>query len=435
MKKMLMIASRELKNRIRSRGFFFLAIVGPLVVVAFLFTAIWNGLGEVEKTNVLVEDPYGVFKNFLRVDSSSNVDFFFTDELVDNKDFLKNDIYKNYNIKLEINQKVLENNTVIMVYKKLPAWSTESFIRRVVQNNLEEMKALRFDYASLDEYYNIKQPIELVSYDAEHGIYGDQKRESVIVGVFFSVLIFIFIFIFSVQVMRSILEEKSSRVVEILASSVKAHQLLLGKIIGVAAAGILQFAIWCLLIFGALYFIRMNYFPDIYDPSIVASMQGGTENLLQNYSSVIDLIYQRINFGLMLPIFLIYFIGGYLLYGSIYAALGGVVRAESDSQSFLIPVSIPLFLSVIFVFTLIFDSNQSNLEWTSIFPLTSPVVMPVRVALGFEQGTVWELYVSILTLISTFVLMIYLSSKIYGRGMLNYTGKVKLSTIWKWLKY
>ena len=242
-------------------------------------------------------------------------------------------------------------------------------------------------------------------------------------------LIFMFIIIYGNLIMRSVIEEKTNRIIEIIISSVKPFELMLGKIFGTSLAGITQFLIW--MIFGGFLMTILTTFLDV-NPS-------STNEVLMNKSGLdkitteVLLAFFKFPFMEMFTSFLLYFIGGYLLYSSFYATIGAMVDNETDTQQFLIPVLMPLILAVyIGFFTVIEEPHGTVSTVLSYIPLTSPIVMLMRIPFGVAW---WEVLISIAILYGTFFLVIKIAAKIYRIGILMYGKKPTYKEVWKWLKY
>ncbi len=247
------------------------------------------------------------------------------------------------------------------------------------------------------------------------------------IGGLFGYLIMMFIIIYGNMVMRSVIEEKTSRIVEIIISSVKPFQLMMGKIIGTSMAGILQFLIWAIigigLMFAASAFLGVDVGPDV--PSNMESAQSGIAAYL------VELM--NLPIATMIISFVIYFIGGYFLYSSFYAAIGAAVDNETDSQQFLLPIIMPLILGVyIGFFTVMNDPHGTVATVFSMIPLTSPIVMLMRIPFGVP---LWQLIVSILILFGSFLAVVWFAAKIYRIGILMYGKKPTYREMIKWLRY
>jgi ABC-2 type transport system permease protein len=255
------------------------------------------------------------------------------------------------------------------------------------------------------------------------------------IGMGAGYLIMMFILIYGSMVMRSVIEEKTSRIIEVIISSVKPFQLMLGKIFGTAAAGLTQFFIWGILII--VFFIGSSYFFDVdLASNSMNEPQMGTEQLDIIAQSETQFIFTEI---LNLPLlsmsvyFILYFLLGYLLYSSLYAAIGAAVDNETDTQQFMLPVMMPLMIGVYIGFaTVINDPHGSVATISSIFPFTSPIVMLMRIPFGVPW---WQITISLLLLFITFLIIVWFASKIYRVGILMYGKKINYKELYKWIRY
>jgi ABC-2 type transport system permease protein len=257
----------------------------------------------------------------------------------------------------------------------------------------------------------------------------------VIIGGSFGYLIMMFIIIYGNLVMRSVIEEKTNRIIEIIISSVKPFQLMMGKIIGTSFAGILQFLIWAIL--GAVLFVIASFVfgVNLYESSPAASEMLNNTQEVPQLSSMQLYLKEFLDLPLftLFITFLFYFVGGYFLYSSFYAAIGAAVDNETDSQQFLLPIIMPLILGVyIGFFTVINDPHGMVATVFSMIPLTSPIVMLMRIPFGVP---LWQIIVSLVILFATFVFVVWFASKIYRVGILMYGKKPTWKELIKWLKY
>jgi ABC-2 type transport system permease protein len=253
----------------------------------------------------------------------------------------------------------------------------------------------------------------------------------------FGYLIFMFIIIYGTSVMRSVIEEKTSRIIEVIISSVKPFQLMLGKIIGNALAGVLQFIIW-MISAGLLMFAITSFFGIDPAGSGSAMTQMNPEVMQQVQESASSELHLALQEMKNLPIltiffsFIVYFLGGYLIYSSIYAAIGAAVDSETDTQQFMLPVLMPLIIAIYVGFSVIGNPHGPIALGFSLFPLTSPIVMLMRIPFGVPW---WQIVTSMALLIITFVAMVWFAAKIYRVGILMYGKKPSYKELYKWLKY
>lgn len=313
------------------------------------------------------------------------------------------------------------------------------FEERLRMQRLQELGVSVSDFESVGNNFEIKT----ATFTGEQNLKGITEIKAFIGGAF-GYLIMMFIIIYGGFVMRSVIEEKTTRIIEVIISSVKPFQLMLGKIIGTSLAGVTQFAIWiisALLMFGVLILVF-----DI-DPSALNSGASNTPGLIGGaaYVAASDSAMQlyanelfRIPWITLICFFVIYFVLGYLIYSSIYAAIGAAVDNETDTQQFIFPIILPLMLAIYVGFFSVFNNPHGPIAvGFSLFPLTSPIVMLMRLPGGIGEGGVpiWEVVVSILLLIITFIGIVWLAAKIYRVGILMYGKKPSYRDLLKWLKY
>jgi ABC-2 type transport system permease protein len=325
--------------------------------------------------------------------------------------------------------------------KKIQFISNDSpsitFIEEVQDILDKKITQLNFQSAKLDTVAIHKAQsnisISLSKASGEESLKGLNEIKIAIGGAF-GYLIMMFIVIYGNMVMRSVIEEKTNRIIEIIISSVKPFQLMMGKIIGTSLAGILQFLIWAIiglgLFLGASLFFGVSLGPTSkVPPEVMQAAQHEIASTAQLYLAEL----WNLPIGTLLTCFVIYFIGGYFLYSSFYAAIGAAVDNETDSQQFLLPIIMPLILGVyIGFFTVINDPHGTVATIFSIVPLTSPIVMLMRIPFGVP---LWQILLSIVLLFGTFLLVVWFASKIYRVGILMYGKKPSWKELYKWLKY
>jgi ABC-2 type transport system permease protein len=308
--------------------------------------------------------------------------------------------------------------------------STEKIISK--QLTTSKLKEAGIDYQTIEKE-KVDSNLQLANYSGKESIKGLNEIKIAIGGAL-GYLIMMFIVIYGNFVMRSVIEEKTSRIIEIIISSVKPYQLMMGKIIGNSLAGLLQFAIWAIvagiLLFGASAFLGLESSTQAaMNPELVHTAQNELGASIQSY---IQEIFNLPLITLVLS-FVVYFIGGYFLYSSFYAAIGAAVDSETDSQQFLLPIIMPLVLAVYIGFFTVMDDPHGTIAIIfSIVPLTSPIVMLMRIPFGVP---IWQLLLSIALLFGTFLLVVWFASKIYRVGILMYGKKPTWKELYKWLSY
>lgn len=280
-----------------------------------------------------------------------------------------------------------------------------------------------------------------------------------IVGYIGGFLIYFFIFLFGSQVMRGVIEEKTNRIVEIVVSSVRPFQLMMGKIIGIGLVGLTQFGLWVVLTLIIVTGAKPLIAPQMTTPAAqeinaqsimesqsanqampfqgAASQQAAANQSSNDVSQNLGAQHlfealQDINFVLIIGVFIFFFLGGYLLYGSLFAAIGSAVDNETDTQQFMLPITIPLILAIIVLVSGISNPQGGIAFWFSIIPFTSPILMMARLPFGVPE---WQVLLSMALLVLTFMGTTWLSAKIYRTGILMYGKKVNYKELWKWIRY
>jgi ABC-2 type transport system permease protein len=304
-------------------------------------------------------------------------------------------------------------------------------IRNSIQNQLEKIiEREKLKQAGIDikiiENSKTKINIETKIIDAKGEVTDSNTEASIGIGFITGILIYMFIFMYGTMVMRGVIEEKTNRIVEIIISSVKPFQLMMGKIIGVALVGLTQFILWILLT------IIISSFAELFLID-AAEISNNTDTI--NQSLILDEI-TKLTGGIDLIkiffCFIFFFLFGYLMYSALFAAVGSAVDAEADTQQFVLPITIPLILAFILIQPVMDNPDGTLAFWLSMNPLTSPVIMMVRLPFGVD---IWELVLSMVLLILGFIITTYLAAKIYRTGILMYGKKISYKELWKWLTY
>lgn len=249
-------------------------------------------------------------------------------------------------------------------------------------------------------------------------------------GYIAGMLIYFFIFFYSVQVMRGVIEEKTSRIVEVIISSVRPYQLMLGKILGIGLVGVVQFLIWIVLSTGIYFVVSQFVFPEAFADQAAMGPNAPDLSEMENVG-VFDMI-RSINFPLVLGGFAFYFFAGYFLYSALFAALGSAIDQEADSQQFMLPVTAPMIIAIVTAMNVIQEPNGPLAFWMSMIPLTSPITMMIRLPFGIP---IWQVFLSGAILVGSFFAVVGLAGKIYRVGILMYGKKVTWKELYKWLKY
>ena len=452
MNKTSLIIKREYLTRVTKKSFLIVTFLVPFLFVAVFAGVIALGLSDSTNHNVLVVDSSGILSNNIngkiipfnterwKNAKDSSIVYNFTHEEMEVQAFLDSD----YTLKISVDDQTVNDENVPMLYKELPSSIISNKIENNLQDDFQEYTWETFLNVKPEEYKKAEVNIDLVEQDAENlDVEDPHLRTRGWIGYGLSLIIYMTIFLFGSLVMRGVLEQKMSRIVEVLISSVKPFQLLMGKIIGVGLVGLTQFILWIGL-FAVISAVGIGIISSQTDVSeLAAQVENGSviskdaslEQALASMGQAGDYIEAAfsMNWTLVALCFIFYFLGGYLLYGSLMAAAGSAVDAEADSQQFLVPITIPLIAAIMLSQLVIVNPESTIATVFSIFPLTSPIIMLVRVSMGSFEW--WELALSIIVLIATFIGTVALAGKIYRTGILMYGKKVSYRELWKWLKY
>ena len=424
MKHLRIIIEREYLNKIRNKSFIIMTFVSPLIVVAFalIIGFLTNVNSKSNAKDILILDESGLFSNTFSDTETIHYEYLKDKTLQEARaEVLATSKYGLLYIpKEETAQKAFysEESPSLSLVNEL----TGALEKTLFQYNLTQKG---IDKAEIDSA-RTKITLQMENFTGEKTSEFDNVMKIAIGGVA-GYLIFMFIIIYGNMIMRSVIEEKTNRIVEIIISSVKPFQLMLGKIIGTSLAGITQFAIW-LVIGGVLFALAPSLF-QVDTPTATQAMAA-----TESHSEISNIIAALYHFPFLETsgVFLLFFVGGYLLYSSLYAMVGAMVDNETDTQQFMMPILIPLMLAFyVGMFSVIEEPHGTISVVFSYIPLTSPVVMLMRIPFGVAW---WEVLISLLLLYITFFLVIKIASKIYRIGILMYGKKPTYKEVWKWLK-
>lgn len=437
MNKIALIIQREYLTRVKKTSFILMTLFGPILMAALMLVPIWIGLKDKDIQIIEVIDETGLFIN--QFENSLTLQFDYEFKPIEEA---KASFYKEkYTSILHISS-LGKQTTAQLYYKKQPGISTIGNIESTIEKgirNIELKDKFNITKAQLDEI----QPEVTVNPIALSETGGEESKNvgvSTVLGFAGAIMIYFFIFMYGIQIMRGVIEEKTSRIVEIIISSVKPFQLMMGKIIGIALVGLTQFSLWIILSMG-IYAIGMAAISSGDVANMVNTeqmMQGEQMNEMTkaanptNLEAQISEMLQQIPVAKLLISFLFYFLGGYLLYGAFLAAIGSAVDNEADSQQFMMPVTIPLIFSFVVASTVMENPDGAFAFWLSIIPITSPIIMMVRIPFGVET---WELLLSMTLLVLGFLGATWMAAKIYRTGILMYGKKITYKELWKWLSY
>ena len=391
MRKIWLIIKREYLVRVRKKAFIVMTIVGPLLMAALMIVPTYLANETQELRTIAIEEDGFEFTNQIE-----NTDFLHFSKIpTEEATLLKNDFSEsNYYALLYItedNFTLYSNQQISLNVSK----AIENQLEQIIEH--QKLKAAGIDLTILSEAQStVHISTKIIT---EDGSTTNSKAEaSMGIGFVCGILIYMFIFMYGTMVMRGVIEEKTSRIVEVIISSVKPFQLMMGKILGVALVGLTQFALWILLTIAIASFAELMFMDE---GSMTTELNSTQQSILLSELSNLT---GGINLMQIFVSFIFYFLAGYLMYSSLFAAVGSAVDAEADTQQFVLPITIPLILAFILIQPIMENPDGPLAFWMSIIPFTSPVIMMVRLPFGVAN---WELALSMCVLILSFVLTTY----------------------------
>lgn len=446
MNKIFLIISREYLTRIRKKSFIVMSIIGPILFAAMFVIPIWVSTRESEDVKrIAVIDSTMEFIN--KIPDTKNIIFVYQPPFTV-KEFKNNKKQTEYDALLYIPHILpYSPSSVQLISHKQINYSITSYISSSLEKELTEKKMQSFGIENFDkilESSKTKVNIQTITV-SEAGEKESDVGVNMGLGYLFGLLIYMFIFMFGAQVMRGVIEEKTNRIVEVIISSVKPFQLMMGKVLGIALLVLTQITFWIIMTLTLVTLAKAILIPDvkmadissaapssIMNPSSTSEAQSSAPSAQFSEAQKAFEKLDSINFVKIIGWFIFFFIGGYLLYGSFFAAIGSVVDSETDTQQFMLPITIPLILGLFVMFYTLNNHDSSVAFWFSIIPLTSPIVMMARIPFDAPNS---EIILSAVLLILTFVGAIWVAGKIYRTGILIYGKKIGYKEIFKWLKY
>ena len=445
MNKLFLIIQREYFSRVKKKSFLIMTILGPLLMAGVMIVPVWLAMRDKTEHQIFVLDHSGLFID--KIPNTKQIKFTYgTGTIESAKAKLKDGPF---DLVMEIDIETINafKATPLLYYKNQPGINVEQYITNTIENILFDYR-LQGDSIDVAKIDKARRPVEIITLKVkEDG--ADEKTNTELnmgVGMFFGIAIYFMIFLYGSQVMRGVIEEKTNRIVEVIVSSVKPFQLMLGKIIGVALVGLTQFILWIVLTTFIYATITGTIFKDQIQDTITQNAQ--IEKVMKNDvlaqshkmekvttpNEVINMFNftDGLNITVLISCFAFYFLFGYLLYAALFAAVGSAVDSEADTQQFILPVTIPLILSFVIAQNVMSNPSSSMAQLFSIFPLTSPIVMMVR--LPFDVP-IWELALSMVMLVVGFLFFTWMAGKIYRTGILMYGKKTTWKELGKWLFY
>jgi ABC-2 type transport system permease protein len=451
MNKISVIIKREYVTRVRKKSFIIMTILAPILMAAIITVPtilMMSQSGDYKKIAV-IEDNSTLFKDVVKNTKDAEFVYLENTKVDDLKKTFESAGY--YGILYISPELVNTPNAVYLISKKQPPIGLLSYIENSLKKEIERQKLLAYKIQNLDDIMkNVETNVTVQTKKLDE--FGVEKKTSTGIAMalayILGFLMYMLVFIFGAQVMRGVIEEKTSRVVEVIISSVKPIQLMMGKIIGIALVGLTQFMIWIFLTVGIVTVLKTTLLKDKgiteISQTMPQNMMDGNQQAAAGTSQASQMSPQMKEFsqmfdsamnqpwGLIIICFVFYFITGYLLYASVFAAIGSAVDNETETQQFMLPVTIPIILGLMVAMGTMQNPESPLSFWCSMIPLTSPIVMMARIPFGVP---IWQIAVSMLIMVVTFAAFVWMAAKVYRTGILMYGKKTSWKEMWKWLRY
>lgn len=435
-----LIIAREYLTRVRKKSFIIMTLLAPLLFGGFFFIIGWTATKGIDTKNIQVVDDSGLFGEIFIDNDETHFAYSSNTLEMGKEEVLKGD-YDGllYIPKLDVDTP----DGVILYAPNNPSISLVQTLSRKLESEIENIKLRRsgIDKSVLE---SLKASVDISTINLS-GSGGEKKSSSIgatVVGYVASFMIYIFIFVYGAQCMRGVIEEKNSRIIEVIIASVKPFQLMMGKVIGIAGVGLSQFILWIILTLGissvaggifvsnskSMQQVQTDQMEQLGVPQDETQKQVQAEmedNLMAKITGAVE----SINLPMVVIAFLFFFLSGYLLYGALFAAIGSAVDSDADAQQFMFPVTMPLIAAIVMLSAVLNDPNGSLAFWMSMIPFTSPVIMMMRVPFGVP---VWELALSMALMVGGFLFTIWVASRIYRIGILMHGTKVNYKVLAKW---
>ena len=429
--KIPLIIGHEYRTRVMKRSFLIITLLTPILIVASIalpVVLITSQSDDTQKT-IAVIDKSGLYQPAFT--DSENYTFLFLDEDLQQARNEHPEVAGFLYITGDLTDSL---QSVTFYSEKQPNTETVPYLRRQLSDYVNQQRIATYNIPHLEEIIaQSKQRVNIntIKWEKDGSEHITSSDITELSGLLIAMLIFMFIFMYGGQVMQGVVQEKSSRIMEVMISSVRPFELMMGKIIGIALVGLTQVMMW--VIIGGIAFAVITPFVM---PETQALSADAMNQMASNpeYSEIQEIFIALMGFDFLkiIVLFILYFIGGYLLYASLFAAVGSVVDNETDSQQFTLPISIPIMIAMFVAIQATHSPNSALAVWCSYIPFTSPIVMLVRVPYDVAW---WEIAISMFILYLSFIGTTWLSGKIYRTGILMYGKKPSWKEIWKWIKY
>lgn len=413
MTKFWLITQRECKERLSQRGFWWMLILGPMVVLFLLVALLLAADQGKEKIKVLIADPGQIMEHKVLAQQEKYIEYYFLDAYLEIDEFKDAKAYQEFDVLLELNEKVLNNKKCFVFYREQPSIDTRMQLKFEVERRIEEILAKEFSALSVQAFRSIKQGLIFDFRDLDDPK-NEAKETSSWTGFALGAFILLFVGIYGMTIFRATVKEKSNRIVEVLLASVKPSQLMMGKIAGIGLVALLQLFGWILVMGLGFWILRHTLFVDLLDPSYWQGTAGVRLNPLS------DFLFEKLNFGFLLFHFLLFFLASFFFYGALFSVLGARSAADADGQQFLIPLLLLIVFGLVAGGFYIYYPASGLSNFFQYLPFSSPVLAMIQLTQGATLDAYMTVLLSWLVLVLCAILLLWLASRWYKKTILKF---------------
>ncbi len=439
MKSILLISWKEIKQRVLNRSFVLSLILGPVFVLTCVYLLVKAADEGKKNVHVLIADPGDILQGVISSKEDPNVRYSFVSDYLEIEEFSKGIPYQDFDALLEVNEKVLNNKKVFIFYREYLSNPVQHSIRFTFERRVEEVLIEEFSDLTVDDFRQLKQPLNL-DFRSITNPTNSNEGEAGWVGYFFGAVIILFTLFYGMSILRGVAREKANRVVEVMVSIISPTQLMMGKIIGVGAAAILQLVFSFFLIFCGLYLFQEFLFSDFFLNQSLwgAQVSEGANELLQNEfqrvrnNEVIHLLYDRINLTLMLPFFFLFFLISYVFYGAFFSLIGAAMGSEGDGQVLILPLVLVLLFSLFAGYFMVLNPTSQFSSLCQFIPFIAPMAVMVKLSMGYAIGEGYLLWISFLILLLSSLLILWIAGKVFKSSLLSFGHRLSLKSLFRW---
>ena len=413
MSKFLLLTKREIQERLGQKGFWYMLVLGPLVLLLLLVAILKAADQGKQELKVLIADPGQIMAHRLMAQDEKNIHYYFIDDYLEIQEFEKAKAYQEFDVLLELNEKVLNNKKCFVFYRDQLGLDARMQLKFQVEKRMEELIASQHSTLTEQAFRQIKQGFVFDFRDIKDPK-NESKEANAWAGFIFGAFILFFVGLYGMTIFRATVREKSNRIVEVLLASVRPEQLMLSKITGIGLVALLQLLGWAVVLGLGLLFLQQTVFLDVFDPS------NWGETGPQRLNPLSSLVFEQLNLPFLLLHFILFFAASFLFYGSLFAVLGARSSADADGQQFLLPLIFMVAFGIFAGLYAIYYPNTTLTEVLTYLPFSSPVLAFITLAKGASVVAYTTTLLSLLILLGAALLLLKLAGRWYKQHILKF---------------